>query len=52
MKGYLLCSVYTFNSHPLLLGAKRIFSFSDIVLLKSIKTHLYGTKRKLTLTNT
>lgn len=51
MEGYLLCSVYTLNSHPLLLRAKRIFSFSDIVLLKTIKTHLYGTKRKLILTN-
>lgn len=51
MEGYLLSSVYTLHSHPLLLRAKRIFSFSDIVLLKSIKTHLYGTKRKLILTN-
>lgn len=51
MEGYLLCSVYTLNSHPLLLRAKRIFSFSDIVLLKPIKTHLYGTRRKLILTN-
>lgn len=51
MEGYLLCSMYTLNSHPFLLRAKRIFSFSDIVLLKSIKTHLYGTKRKLILTN-
>lgn len=51
MERYLLCSVHTLNSHPLLLRAKRVFSFSDIILLKSIKTHLYGTKEKLILTN-
>lgn len=51
MEGYLLCSVHTLNSHPFLLRAKRVFGFSDIILLQSIKTHLYGTKEKLILTN-